>query len=227
MLNLLLVEDDLDLAATIVDYLELEGISCDHAANGVAGLAFIRQHAYQAIILDINLPRMNGLSVCTTMRAEGIDSPVIMLTARDSLASKLEGFESGTDDYLVKPFALEELVARVKALSSRRSGQVERLQVADLVLDLREKKAHRGQRLLKLTPTGFRILELLARHSPNTVSRAALIQSVWGDEPPDSNSLKVHLFHLRRQVDQNKALPLIHTISGLGFALKANSENPV
>ncbi|MBR9910133.1 MAG: response regulator transcription factor [Gammaproteobacteria bacterium] len=220
MLNLLLIEDDLDLAATIVDYLELEAINCDHAANGVAGLALIQKHTYQAIILDINLPRLNGLDVCTAMRAAGIDTPVIMLTARDSLANKLEGFESGADDYLVKPFAMEELIARAQALAKRRSGQVERLQVADLRVDVREKKAFRQGRPLKLSPTAFRILEVLARHSPAPVSRELLMQLVWGDDPPDSNSLKVHLFNLRKQVDADGAPALIHTLSGVGFALR-------
>ncbi|WP_020410204.1 response regulator transcription factor [Hahella ganghwensis] len=219
-LDVLLVEDDLDLAATIVDYLELESILCDHAANGVAGLSLIRQNRYQAIILDINLPRMNGLSVCEAMRTEGIDTPVIMLTARDSLDDKLEGFGSGADDYLVKPFAMEELVVRVRTLSKRRSGQVNRFQVADLEVDLQHKQARRGERTLKLSPIAFRILEVLARSSPNPVSREQLVQSVWGEDPPDSNSLKVHMHHLRKQVDDNTSANLIHTISSVGFALK-------
>ncbi|MDX2464008.1 MAG: response regulator transcription factor [Porticoccus sp.] len=223
MLNLLLVEDDLDLAATIVDYLELESITCDHAANGVAGLALIQKNQYQVIILDINLPRMNGLSVCSQMRSEGIDTSVIMLTARDSLDDKLEGFDSGADDYFVKPFALEELVARVRTLAKRRSGQVERLQVADLQLDLRNKQAYRQGQLLKLSPTTFHILEVLARSSPEPVSRARLMQSVWGDDQPDSNSLKVHIHHLRKQIDQDEDNTLIQTISGVGFALRINS----
>ncbi|MFA7553719.1 MAG: response regulator transcription factor [Spongiibacteraceae bacterium] len=223
MLNLLLVEDDLDLAATIVDYFELESINCDHAANGVAGLALIKENTYQAIILDINLPRMSGLSVCAQMRSEGIDTSVIMLTARGNLDEKLEGFDAGADDYLVKPFALEELVARVRSLAKRRSGQIERLQIADLQLDLRNKQAYRHDQALKLSPTAFQILETLARFSPGTVSREQLLQSIWGDEPPDSNSLKVHLHHLRKQIDQSGAAIQIVTLSGTGFALINNT----
>ncbi len=126
MLNLLLVEDDLDLATAVVDYLELESIQCDHAVNGVVGLNLIKRNTYQAIILDLNLPRMDGLAVCQHMRDLGDDTPVLMLTARDSLDDKLIGFESGADDYLVKPFAMEELIARVKVLSRRRSGQIKK-----------------------------------------------------------------------------------------------------
>lgn len=223
-LNVLLVEDNLDLAAAIIDYLELESITCDHAANGVAGLAQIRNHAYQVIILDLNLPRLDGLSICETMRRDGSDIPVLMLTARDSLADKIAGFDAGTDDYLVKPFAMEELVVRVLALSKRRSGQVSQLTQADLVLDLKQKQAFRAGQLLKLTPIGLKILEVLMRASPNPVGRHQLIDSVWGDDEPDSNSLKVHIHNLRRQVDgQFKDAPKrIQTVAGHGFALNAS-----
>ena len=116
MLNLLLVEDDLDLATAIVDYLELESIQCDHAGNGAAGLNLIESNDYQAIILDLNLPKMDGLAVCKNMRKQGIDTPVLMLTARDGLEDKLIGFDAGADDYLVKPFAMQELIARIQVL---------------------------------------------------------------------------------------------------------------
>jgi len=224
MLNLLIVEDDLDLAETLVDYLELESIICDHATNGVAGLNLIRQTSYKVIVLDINLPRMNGLSVCEAMRQEGIDTPVIMLTARDSLTEKLEGFEAGADDYLIKPFAMEELVARIKALSKRRSGQVERFAIDNLTIDLQKKQATRGSVTLNLSPTAFRILEVLARHSPNPVSREALMQAVWGEDPPDSNSLKVHLHNLRKKVEAKGCPRLIHTLNGQGFALYSSGQ---
>ncbi|OZG75425.1 two-component system response regulator [Hahella sp. CCB-MM4] len=225
-LDILLVEDDLDLASTIVDYLELESIACDHAANGVAGLTLIRDNRYQAVILDINLPRMNGLSVCETMRSEGIDTPVIMLTARDSLDDKLEGFGSGADDYLVKPFAMEELVVRVRTLAKRRSGQINRIRIEDLEVDLQQRQAWRAGGLLKLSPIAFKILEVLVRSSPNPVSREQLLQSVWGEDPPDSNSLKVHMHHLRKQVDSHRSCGLIHTISSVGFVLKPSTEQP-
>ena len=219
MLNVLLVEDDLDLAATVVDFLEFESMSCDHAANGVAGLTLIEKHSYSVIILDINLPKMDGLSVCEQLRARGIDTPVLMLTARDSLRDKVAGFNAGTDDYLVKPFEIEELVVRLQALAKRRSGQLNQLAVAGVVLDLQAKAARRGERAVKLTPITFKLLESLMRASPNPVSRASLMQAVWGDEQPDSNSLKVHMHHLRKQLDGADEPRLIQTVTGFGFCL--------
>jgi len=224
MLNLLLVEDDLDLATAVVDYLELEDIQCDHAANGLAGLNMIINNDYQAIILDLNLPKMDGLTVCKNMREQGIDTPVLMLTARDSLDDKLVGFDSGADDYLVKPFAMEELIVRMQVLARRRSGQVKRLTLADLELDLQQKQAYRAQQLLKLSPTAWKILETLMRATPNPVSREKLMQAVWGDDQPDSNSLKVHIFNLRKQLDAGNVPPLLHTVTGLGFALRHDEE---
>ncbi|GAB3524393.1 response regulator transcription factor [Photobacterium alginatilyticum] len=225
MLNLLLVEDDLDLATAVVDYLELESIQCDHAVNGVVGLNLINKNSYQAIILDLNLPRMDGLTVCRQMRELGNDTPVLMLTARDSLDDKLVGFDSGADDYLVKPFAMEELIARVKVLSRRRSGQLNKLTVEDLELDLSQKMAYRNKQLLKLSPTAIKILEVLMRESPSPVSREVLMQRVWGDEQPDSNSLKVHVFNIRKQLDQAGGPSLIHTMTSFGFVLRRADEN--
>ncbi len=218
MLNLLVVEDDLDLAVSLIDYLELEAIQCDHAANGLAALERIRACTYDVIILDINLPKLDGLQVCQQMRSQGNDTPVLMLTARDSLNDKVIGFESGSDDYLVKPFAMEELIARVQALSKRRSGQATKLTCFDLSLDLGTRQVLRGKRQLKLTPTGFKLLETLMRASPDALSREALMQAVWGDEQPDSNSLKVHLHKLRKQLDMEG--PLLLTIPSFGFAIR-------
>lgn len=227
MLQVLLVEDDLDLAATLVEYLALENIQCDHASNGVAGLNLVLQQHYDVLLLDLNLPRLDGLSVCSRLRQQGNDTPVLMLTARDQLTDKLDGFNAGTDDYLVKPFDLEELVVRVLALSRRRSGQVQKLTCGDLVLELDSHRARRGDKLLKLSPTVWKILETLMRASPRPVSREALMQAVWGDEQPDSNSLKVHMFNLRKQVDEGFAWPLIRTVPGSGFAIMVDAgEQP-
>ncbi|MGX9460662.1 response regulator transcription factor [Shewanella sp. A14] len=224
-LQLLLVEDDLDLATAVIEYLELEDILCDHSANGLAGLSLIQQNHYDAVILDLNLPKMSGLQVCDSVRAQGIDVPVLMLTARDTLDDKLSGFANGTDDYLVKPFAMEELIVRVKVLARRRSGQVQRLTVADLSVDLQQKQAYRSHIALKLSPTALKILTVLMRASPNPVTRDKLMQSVWGDEQPDSNSLKVHIFNLRKQVDGDNELKLLHTVSGHGFAIKNSQQD--
>ncbi|GAA6184028.1 cationic peptide response regulator transcription factor CprR [Aliiglaciecola sp. NS0011-25] len=223
-MNVLLVEDDIDLATTIVDYLEIESIECDHASNGLMGLSLIESNHYQMIILDINMPKMDGLTLCSTLRERGMDIPILMLTARDSLDNKLQGFEAGSDDYLVKPFAMKELVARVQVLAKRRSGEVKKLAVGDLSLDLSQHTAHLKQNTLKLSPIAFKILEVLVRTSPQAVSRQQLMQQVWGDEQPDSNSLKVHIHHLRKQLDVEHSNVKLETVSGVGFAIKVESE---
>lgn len=219
-LTVLLVEDDLDLAQTVIDYLELEDITCDHASNGVTGLQLLSQHHYDVLLLDLNLPRMDGISVCEHLREQGDDLPVLMLTARDQLESKIEGFKAGTDDYLVKPFELDELIVRIQALAKRRSGQAQKLNFADLEMNLKARTVSRQGQLLKLSPTSWKLLEQLLRDAPAVVSKEKLEQAVWGEETPDSNSLKVHLHHLRKAVDQPFDSALIHTISGHGFALK-------
>ncbi|PMH43254.1 two-component system response regulator [Vibrio sp. 10N.286.49.B3] len=222
-LQLLLVEDDIDLATAVIDYLSLEGIECDHAMNGVSGLSLIEQNAYHAVILDLNLPKMSGLDVCAKLREQGIDVPILMLTARDTLEDKLAGFAKGADDYLIKPFAMEELIVRVQVLSRRRSGQVTTLVISDLELDLVAQQVSREGQELKLSPIGMKILETLMRASPNIVSRDKLIQSVWGSEQPDSNSLKVHMFNLRKILDSGFDDKLVHTITGRGFVLKSGA----
>ena len=226
MINVLLVEDDIDLAATIVDYLDIESINCDHASNGLMGLELIQRNHYQMMMLDINMPKMDGLTLCNTVREKGLDIPILMLTARDSLENKLQGFEAGSDDYLVKPFAMRELVARVQVLAKRRSGEVKRLVLGDLILDLNQRTAQLQQQTLKLSPIAFKLLEVLVRASPHPVSRQHIMQAVWGDDQPDSNSLKVHIHHVRKQLDASKHSPLLklETISGIGFAIKAADQ---
>lgn len=219
-INVLLVEDDIDLASTIVDYLELENIGCDHAANGIQGLALIEANDYQVILLDLNLPKLDGLSVCQKLRENSDDTPVLMLTARDSLKEKVAGFDSGTDDYLVKPFEIEELLVRVLALSKRRSGQVANLSLEKLTLKLKERSASYDAQTIKLTPITFKLLEKLLREGQKPVSRNALMQAVWGDEQPDSNSLKVHIHHLRKQLEKVQANLMIESEAGFGFALR-------
>jgi DNA-binding response OmpR family regulator len=216
MIRTLLIEDDIDLASTIVDYLVLDEIDCDHASNGVAGLNLARSNDYDVMLLDINLPRMDGLSVCRSLRDDGVDLPVLMLTAMDTINDKVEGFNAGTDDYLVKPFAFVELIARIKALSNRKSGQVKRLQVQDLIMDLNQHKVWREERELSITPTGWSLLEKLMRHSPDVVSRSDLEDIIWPNSHPDSDAFKVHLYKLRNSVDKSFDIPLIHTIAGVG-----------
>ena len=219
--NVLLVEDSRSLADTVIAYLKLEAIDCDYAETGSQGLELALSNAYEAILLDINLPKMSGLQVCEALRKEGVDVPVLMLTARDTIEDKLAGFDAGTDDYLIKPFEMSELAARVKVLSKRRSGQSQRLSMGPLVLDVARKSASREGQPLNLTPTCWTILELLMRNSPNVVSREKIEAAIWGDEErPDSDTLKVHLYKLRQQVDRPFSTNLIHTIAQHGVALR-------
>lgn len=220
MLNVVLVEDDFDLAETVIDYLELEDIHCDYASNGIAGLQLISQNSYDVILLDLNMPGLDGLSLCQQVRTAGDATPILMLTARDQLNDKLEGFAAGTDDYLVKPFELQELVVRIRALAKRRSGQTLLLKYHDLEMNLTEHSVVRGGQELKLSPIGWQILETLLRAAPEAVPRQKLITSVWGDDTPDSDSLKVHLFHLRKAMDAPFSTALLQTIPGHGFAIK-------
>ena len=221
----LLVEDNVSLAQTVISYFDLEGIDCDYASTGSQGLDLALSNVYQAILLDINLPRMNGLEVCEVLRNRGVDVPVLMLTARDSLADKLAGFDAGTDDYLVKPFELSELTARVKALAKRRSLLAQQLEVGPLLMDLSLKTACRHGQILSLTPTCWTLLEILMRESPNVVSREKLQNAIWkGSDLPNSNVLKVHLYKLRQQVDKPFSTKLIHTVAAHGFAIRVPND---
>jgi DNA-binding response OmpR family regulator len=224
-IKVLLVEDNVDLAATIINFIELEGISCDHATNGLSGLNLIMINHYDVLVLDLNLPQLGGLNVCQQLRARGIAIPIIMLTAKDTLRDKIAGFKAGTDDYLVKPFEIDELLARVIALSTRKSGQVHKLIVDGLVLDLKNKQAKYNGTAIKLTPTTFIILEVLMRASPNPIPRKEINYAIWADEQPESNSLKVHVHYLRKQLKAVNADKEIRAEASLGFSLKYRQEH--
>ena len=222
-IHLLLVEDNLDLATTVIEYLEISGIVCDHASNGQAGLNLALNQHYDVILLDIMLPRLDGQQVCTGLRQQGIQTPILMLTSLDALPDKLASFAAGADDYLVKPFELAELVARIRALSLRRSGQTSRLQVDDLVMELTTRQVSRAGQELHLSPICWALLEHLMRASPEPAPRERLESKIWGDEPPDSNTLKVHMHRLRKTVDKPFGRPLIHTLAGVGIQVKAHA----
>lgn len=174
MFKALLVEDDLDLATALIDYMSLEDIECDYAADGQVGYNLIVSNTYDVIVLDLNLPKIKGLAVCERIRAQGVETPVLMLTACDTLDDKLQGFSHGADDYLVKPFATEELIVRLKALSRRRSGQISKLRVGELELDLTHRQVTRQGTPIKLSPIALKILEVLMREYPSGVSREKL-----------------------------------------------------
>lgn len=222
--RVLLVEDHRPLAETVLDFLQTVGFETDYAADGLSGLHLASRERYDAIVLDVMLPGLNGFELCSRLRREkAITVPILMLTARDQLQDKLEGFQQGADDYLVKPFDLPELVARLVALLRRSRGELvaDVLQVADLTFNTGTLEVHRAGQPIHLSPTCLRILKILMRESPNVVTREALEQELWGDLLPDSDTLRSHLYKIRRAVDKPFAQPLLHTLAGQGFKLSA------
>lgn len=220
----LLVEDDKVLASALSDYLFLDGIECDFAFNGLAGLNLAVENQYDVIVLDIMLPKLNGFSVCQSLRNQGVVTPVLMMTARDSLDDKLEGFQSGTDDYITKPFAMAELSARLKALRKRIRGQISNtVSVGDLRVEIDSHTAYRGTDKLNLSPLSWKLLESLAKHSPSIVSKEILEKEVWGEET-SQNNLKVQIYKLRQSIDKPYSTSLIHSIPKVGFVLREHKD---
>lgn len=222
-LQVLIVEDDYDLAESVMEYLELLGMTCDHAGDGAQALRLIRETAFDAIILDLTLPRLDGLAVCREMRAAGLSTPCLMLTARDALAQKLEGFEAGANDYLVKPFDMEELVARLRALCRRQiPGRL--ISVGDLTLDPSRMQAARGRRVLALSRQEWTLLLELAGQSPAVVTRGHLEDRIWPEGAPSKDALKMALHRLRQELDGAGEAQLLHVIRGLGVALRTQED---
>lgn len=223
-LSILVVEDNPDLAANIADYLEAKGHLVDVAMDGVTGLHLAVSQPHDAIVLDLMLPGMDGLAVCRRLRRDAQSAvPVLMLTARATLDDKIAGFGEGADDYLTKPFELRELELRLAALARRaRSGDsLRRLRVADLSFDLDTLGVQRAGRAVILPVMAMKILELLMKRSPQVVWRRDIEQALWGDSPPDSDALRVHMHTLRAAVDPPDLPPLLHTLRGVGYQLKA------
>ena len=220
-MRILVVEDNRDIAANLGDYLEERGHTVDYAADGITGLHLAVVHAFDAIVLDLNLPGMDGMEVCRKLRQDGRkQTPVLMLTARDSLDNKLAGFESGADDYLIKPFALQEVEARLTVLARRgKAAQPRVLVVSDLEYNLDTLEVRRGGKLLQLNPTALKILQSLMEASPAVVPRQDLETRVWGEELPDSDSLRVHIHGLRAAVDKPFDTALIQTRHGIGYRI--------
>ncbi|HEV2607042.1 MAG TPA: response regulator transcription factor [Xanthomonadaceae bacterium] len=220
-MRILVIEDNSDIAANLGDYLEERGHTVDFAADGVTGLHLAVVNDFDAIVLDLNLPGMDGLEVCRKLRQDARkQTPVLMLTARDALESKLDGFEAGADDYLVKPFALQEVDARLAVLLRRGKGPQSRiLNVADLEYNLDTLEVRREGKLLQLNPTALKILQSLMESSPSVVTRQELETRVWGEELPDSDSLRVHIHGLRAAVDKPFPKPLIQTRHGIGYRI--------
>jgi len=206
----------------VIAYMENRGFTVDYAADGVTGLHLAVCNAYDAIVLDLMLPGINGLDLCKKLRDEARkDTPVIMLTARDTLNDKITGLQSGADDYLVKPFAIKELEARINSLIRRHKGDLakEILSIGDLILDTATLKVTRNNQLLNMTPIMLKILTVLMRASPAVVSRRDLERQVWGDFLPDSDTLRSHLYNLRKVIDKPYKNQLLQTIQGTGYKI--------
>lgn len=225
-MRILLVEDNRDILANLADYLTLKGYGVDCAQDGLSGLHLAVANHYDLIVLDVMLPGLDGYTLCRRLREEARSNiPVIMLTARDQLDDRLEGFRAGADDYLIKPFALSELAARIEAVLRRSQGSSQRvLQVADLSYDLDTLEVKRAGRRLKLNPLGLKLLALLMQRSPHVLRREVLEEALWGDDCPDSDSLRSHIHQLRQVIDKPFPQPLLHTVHGLGYRLAEGDD---
>jgi two-component system, OmpR family, response regulator len=221
--KILLIEDDQQTATYIIKGLGEEGMIVDHAANGRDGLFHATDGGYDAIILDRMLPQMDGMAVLGALRAGGISTPVLMLSALAAVDDRVAGLTAGSDDYLTKPFAFAELLARLK-LMLRRGGTgaqpTTQLACGDLEMDLLSRKVKRGQRAIDLQPREFRLLEYLLRHKEEVVTRTMLLEGVWDYHfDPGTNVIDVHVSRLRRKIDDGEGSPLIHTVRGAGYRL--------
>lgn len=221
-IRVLIIEDHKQIAEMLYDYFERRDYELDYASDGRMGFNLANQNEYDIILLDLMLPEMDGLEVCRKLREESRnDTPILVLTARDTLQDKVAGLEMGADDYLVKPFEILELEARVKALIRRRgqSAQREVLQVMDLQLDTGTLEVTRANKTIYLSPIALKILTILMRASPKVVSRNQLEHEIWGDILPDSDTLRSHMYNLRKQIDKPFDQPLLQTIQSRGYRI--------
>jgi len=224
-LRILLIEDQAELAASIGDFLESKGHRVDYARDGRRGLSLALEHHYDIVLLDLHLPRLDGLEVCKHLRAlSERHLPILMLTARDTLNDKILGFNAGADDYLTKPFALEELLLRCNALGRRQqlhTNQV--LTLGELTIDRRTRLAFRAGQPLELHHTPFDILVALAEAYPAVMTRSELVDRIWGDQPPSSDALATHIYGLRQALDRPFSAPMLKTLHGVGLRLEIPS----
>ena len=222
-----MVEDDPKTVRALASGLRGEGFKPVMARTGEEGFFLVSRESFDVVILDWMLPGRDGVEVLRTLRARGSRTPVLLLTARDAVEDRVLGLNAGADDYLVKPFAFAELLARVRALMRRvDSGNVLRQQIGDLTLDMQTRRVMRGTREIALTPREFDLLTFLAQHHDETVTRQMIAREVWREPnraTPLDNVIDVHLAHLRRKLDDGEAVKLIHTVRGVGFVLRAEA----
>ena len=233
-MRMLVVDDDPAVRDSLARTLRFEGHEVETAADGRAALDAVRAHEPDAVILDVSMPVLDGLQTCQQLRADGVLVPVLMLTARDSVGDRVAGLDAGADDYLIKPFALQELLARLRALLRRsmittpapagNDDDAGQLRFADVRMDVRTREVWRGARQLRLTRTEFGILEAFLRHPRQVLTRANLFEQVWGyDFGESSNSIHVYLGYLRRKLEAEGETRLLHTVRGVGFALREDA----
>jgi two-component system response regulator MprA len=222
--RILVVDDDPAVRDSLRRSLAFNGYEVEVAEDGQRGLASIALRRPDLVVLDVMMPGLDGLETCRRLRAAGEDLPVLMLTAREAVADRVSGLDAGADDYLVKPFALDELLARLRALLRRsvpadEAGQ--QLRFADLILDLGTREVWRGSRSITLTRTEFNLLELFMRHPRQVLERGQILEEVWGyDFPTTANSLEVYVGYLRRKLEADDEARLIHTVRGVGYSLR-------
>lgn len=225
-MRILIVEDNPDIVANLYGYFEPKGYIIDSAMNGYAGLALAAQHQYDVVVLDVTLPGLTGIELCARLRGELANPvPVLMLTARDTLQDKEAGFDSGADDYLVKPFSMAELDMRLRALVRRASGgqrASSTLRFGELVFNTDTYEVTRAGTAIALTRTGYIMLNCLMRAAPGLVTRDTLEHALWGDDRPDSDALRTHLHALRQAMDKPFAFPMLRTVAGVGYKLMAS-----
>ncbi len=221
-MRVLLVEDDVPMAAALRRALKSAGVIADVAVNGTDAQWMVRAGEYDAVILDVMLPDVDGFETCRRLREDGIWIPILMLTARDAVEDRVRGLDGGADDYLVKPFSLAELLARLRALVRRGAAERPvRLEVGDLLLDPATRDVRRGERAIELTRTEFLLLELLMRHPRQVLTRSQIFERVWGyDFGEASNSLEVYVGYLRRKLEAGGEPRLLQTVRGVGYVLR-------
>lgn len=222
-MKVLIVDDNYNIAETIADYLSLANIAVDFAYNGLAAIQLLESERFDVIIMDIMMPKLNGIATVARLRDEmRCDTPILFLTAKDSLADKVAAFKVGGDDYLLKPFAMEELLLRIQALSNRGARQgVARLTFADITIDSKSELVSRESKEIKLSRIQFKILHLLVKKAPYIVSREEIINSIWGDTPPSSDALRSHIYSLRNTLNSGFTDSRIETVHGQGYRIKS------
>ncbi|TKB45964.1 response regulator transcription factor [Thalassotalea mangrovi] len=220
-IRVLIVEDNRDICENIAAFLEQHSYILDFAYDGISAMHLALTSPFDVIVLDLMLPGMDGLIFCQKLRADAkVETPVLMLTARDTLDDKLKGFAAGADDYLVKPFALQELNARLQALYKRSHGKTDNLlTVADLTMNRSTLQVHRAGQRIELNPTGMKLLQRLMEEAPSVVARNTLETLLWADEHPDGDALRSHMYKLRQAVDRPFDSPLIHTVHRIGYRI--------